>query len=582
MADAAARHRAGRLADAAALYQQVLARRPRHADARHLLGLVYHQAGDQGLAIEHIAQAVRLDPKNPAIHLNLGEAYRRLGRWDQAVACYERTLALQPDNAAAYNNLGLAHKQAGRLEAARGHFERALALQPDSADACNNLARALMATGRIDEAVARYRQAVGQQPANAFLHSNLIFVLGFHPGLSADDLAREQACWDARHAASWRTRFAPPPNDPDPARPLRIGYVSADFFQHPVSFFLYPLLSQHDRGQFEVFVYSGVKRPDTITAGFKKLAAGWRDTVGWTDDRLAEQIRADRVDILVDLGMHASNSRLLVFARRPAPVQVSWLAYPGTTGVSAFDYRLSDGWMDPAASVTAAPPGGLPVLLPDSWCCYHPLGQTPAVSELPALRGGSVTFGCLNSFNKINDAVLRRWARVLAAVPGSRLLLHSPDDAAVHDGVRTRLARSADVAGERVEFVGPQGRTAYLETYGRIDLGLDPFPFGGMTTTCEALWMGVPIPACPGANPGSRVGASLLASTGLGELIARSEDEYITLLRSLASDLPRLAILRRTLRARMERSPLMDAPRFARHVEGAYRAMWQRWCQRCS
>ena len=274
-----------------------------------------------------------------------------------------------------------------------------------------------MAAGRIDEAVAQYRQAVERQPEDAFLHSNLIFALHFHPDCGADDLAREHVRGDTRHAAPLCTRFASPSNDPDPARPLRIGYVSADFFQHPVSFFLYPLLSQHDRSQFEVFICSGVKRPDAVTAGFKTLVAGWRETVGWTDDQLAERIRADRIDLLVDLGMHASNSRLLVFARRPAPVQVSWLAYPGSTGVSAFDYRLSDGWMDPAGSARADAPGGQPVLLPDSRCCYHPLGQTPAVAELPALHGGAVTFGCLNSFDKINDAVFRRWARVLAAFP---------------------------------------------------------------------------------------------------------------------------------------------------------------------
>ena len=582
LATAAARHRAGRLLDAAAIYQQVLARQPQHADARHLLGLICHQTGDGPRAIEHLTQAARLDPQNPAIHLNLGEAYRAQGRWDEAGACYERALAIQPDNAAAHNNLGLVCKQSGRLDAARQHFERALTLQPDSADACNNLARALMAAGRIEEAVARYRQAVNLSPADAFLHSNLIFALHFHPGLGADDLDREHARWDARHAGALRSRFASAPNDPDPERRLRVGYVSADFCQHPVSFFLYPLLSQHDRARFEVYAYSGVKRPDAVTTGFQKLTSVWRDTRGWSDDQLALQIRADRIDILVDLGMHASNSRLLVFARRPAPVQVGWLAYPGTTGVEAIDYRLSDGWMDPATDATAEAPGGIPVPLPDAWCCYHPLGQTPAVADLPARRpgaNGAVTFGCLNSFNKVNDAVLRRWARVLAAVPDSRLLLHSPSEAAIHERVRTCLAQAAGIAGERVEFVGSQGRTAYLETYGRIDVGLDPFPFGGMTTTCEALWMGVPVPACLGQAPGSRVGASLLAAVGLRELIARDEDTYVESIRALAGDLPRLADLRRTLRARMESSPLMDAPRFARNVERAYCAMWQRWCQ---
>ena len=512
--------------------------------------------------------------------LAAAHAHRQAGRLVQAEAIYRQVLDWQPRHPEAHNDLGLVLTSQGRLEQARTHFERALALRPASPEANDNLARTLKNLGLPDEAVPYYRRAADLSPGDAQLHSNLVFALQYQPGLDAATLGGEFQRWHERHAAPLAAGVRSHSNGPSPERRLKIGYVSADFRQHPASFFLYPLLRAHDARQVEVFIYASVRKPDAVTAGLRTLAAVWRDVGALSDETLAARIRADGIDILVDLSMHTIFGRLPVFARRPAPVQVSWLAYAGTTGLPAIDYRLTDAHMDPPSAGPSPFPGGEPVRLPDSWCCYHPLAETPAVADLPAGDGRPVTFGCLNQFAKVNPEVLRLWGRVLAAVPGSLLLLHAPDEETVHRRVRSLLAETGGEAvdGSRVSFVPPQGRQDYLRTYGRIDIGLDPFPFNGMTTTCEALWMGVPVITTLGQTPGARVGGGLLATVGLGELVAHSDAGLVEIAVALAGDLPRLAHLRATMRARLQASPLMDGPRFARHVEAAYRAMWRRWC----
>jgi protein O-GlcNAc transferase len=289
---------------------------------------------------------------------------------------------------------------------------------------------------------------------------------------------------------------------------------------------------------------------------------------------LAEIIREDRVDILVDLAMHTAGNRLPVFARQPAPVQVAWLGYPGSTGLPCIGYRLTDACMEPPGEEPAWS-AEEPVRLPDCWCCYHPADDSPEINPLPALSAEGVTFGSLNNFAKVNEGVLALWARVLEAVKGSRLVMFCPEG-------RTRervwaFFAARGIATERVELVSFLPRWEYLSLYHRIDLGLDPFPCNGMTSTCDALWMGAPVVSLAGERPVSRAGLSLLSSIGLREFAASSEEDYVRIAFEAAGDLPRLADLRATLRPRMLASPLMDAPRFARNVEAAYRFMWKRW-----
>jgi len=617
------RHQSGQLEDAEALYRQILAAQPNHPQALHLLGLIAHQVGRHDAAVECIRQATLADPMNPIAHSDLGvacytmgqlgeavTAFHRalelkpdypealtylgaalaaLGQFDEAVDACRRALELSPSSPDAHINLGIALKNRGELDESIAAFQRALQLKPDSPEALNNLGNALKDRGELDESIAAYRRAVQLKPNYVSAHSNLVHTLRYHPGYDAAAISEEQERWNRQFCEPLKQFQQPHTNNRQPGKRLRIGYVSPDFRDHPVGRHVLPLLERHDREQFEILCYSGVAQPDWMTERLRALTAParnasrsdaggqWRTTVGVSDDELARMIREDGVDILVDLAMHTSGNRLPLFARQPAPMQVSWLGYPGSTGLPCIAYRLTDSRMEPPGSRGrgTAESSEEPMRLPDSWCCYEPVNDSAEINALPASSAEGVTFGSLNNFAKVNDGVLALWARMLAAVKGSRLLMSCPEGAA-RKRVRTFFS-ARGLAAERVECVGILPRSDYLQLYHRIDLGLDPFPCNGMTTTCDALWMGVPVLTLPGATPVSRAGLSLLSSLGLGELAASSEEDYLRIALELAANLPRLAQLRATLRPRMQASPLMDAPRFARNVEAAYRKMWERW-----
>jgi predicted O-linked N-acetylglucosamine transferase (SPINDLY family) len=364
-------------------------------------------------------------------------------------------------------------------------------------------------------------------------------------------------------------------NDRSPNRRLRIGYVSPDFRNHCQAFFTTPLFSNHDHRQFEIFCYADVATPDAFTQLLRSYADGWCDLTGMNDAQIAARIAEDRIDVLVDLTMHMKRNHALVFARKPAPVQVCWLAYPGTTGLTAIDYRLTDPFLDP--------PGMFDrfyaeesIRLPDTFWCYDPLASEPAVNDLPALQDGYITFGSLNNFCKLNEGTLGLWARVMQSVERSRLMLFVSNGS--HRDRTLGFLVNRGIAADRVTFVTRQTRPRYLQQYHHIDVGLDTFPYNGHTTSLDAFWMGVPVVTLVGHTVVGRAGLSQLTNLGLTELIAHTPDEYVEIVAKLCGDLPRLAHLRSTLRHRMEHSPLMDAPRFAKNIEAAYRQMWQRWC----
>jgi predicted O-linked N-acetylglucosamine transferase (SPINDLY family) len=371
-------------------------------------------------------------------------------------------------------------------------------------------------------------------------------------------------------------KIRPHENDRDPDRRLKIGYVSPNFYEQAECYFVLPLLANHDRQQVEAHCYASGGRHDGLAEFHRKHAHVWHDARALSHDQLAEQIRAERIDILIDLNMHMANDRLAVFAQKPAPIQVAWLAYPGSTGLITIDYRLTDRFIDPP-DADQSWSAEKPVHLPDSWVVYDPIIDTPRVGPLPAGTNGYVTFGSLNNICKINDRVLDRWSRVLDAVVDSRLILLCPEGEA-----RRRIHacfESRGIAPRRIDFVLFTSRFEYLKHYQRIDIALDPFPYNGITTTCDAFWMGVPVLTCPGSTPPSRAGLSCVANVGYPEWgAATSEDEYIRLVKEWSSDFPRLADIRATLPDRARTSPLMDAPRFARNLESAYRQMWRRWC----
>jgi predicted O-linked N-acetylglucosamine transferase (SPINDLY family) len=607
----------GRLNEAIAACRQAVALSPGLPEAQFHLGNALRAAGEIDQAIASYRTAIAIDPNLPEVHVNLsialtdegqliesiaaaqraialrpgyaeahgnlGNAFFSNGQLDEAIAAYRRAIALRPDYADALGNLGNALKERGQLDEAITVYGRAIQLKPNFADAYTNLGNALKDKGQLDDALAAYRRAMAVNPNLAEAHSNLLFALQYHPAYDIQSLAEEHRIWNAKHAEPLRQAAQDASagiqahnNDRSPNRRLRIGYVSPDFREHCQALFTVGLISHHDVEQFEIFCYSSVNRPDQITRWIAGCTDCWRDVTGMPDAELAGVIRQDRIDILVDLTMHMSNARPLLFARKPAPVQVTWLAYPGTTGLSAMDYRLTDPYLDPPGENDQYY-AEQSIRLPETFWCYNPLTVEPAVNSVPALERGYVTFGCLNNFCKVNDETIALWAQVMRQVENSRLLLMAPLGA-IRPSVLERFARHK-IAAARIEFVPYQPRQQYLETYHRIDIGLDTFPYNGHTTSLDSLWMGVPVATRIGTRAAARAGWCQLSNLGLEELAGGNSQEFVRIAADLAADLPRLARLRGSLRRRMEQSPLMDAPRFARNMEAAYRRMWQAWCR---
>jgi predicted O-linked N-acetylglucosamine transferase (SPINDLY family) len=565
----------GRLGEAEASLQQALRLRPDFIDASYNLGMVLAKQGRLDDALEQCHQTLRQKPDHAEAHLNLGNVLREQGRLDLALAACLEALRIKPDYAEAHNNLGIVLQAQGKLAEAIASYERALECRPAFAEAQQNLGNCLKEVGRLDDALVAFRAARSLQPGAARIHSGLVLALNYHPGYDARAIYEECVRWNQEHAEPLAKLIRPHFNDPDPARRLRIGYVSPDFREHSCSAFTIPLLSKHDHTFFEIFCYADVSRPDAITDRLRGHADVWRSTWALSDDELADLVRGDGIDILVDLAMHTGNNRLLVFARKPAPVQVTWLAYPGTTGLDAIDYRLTDPYLDPPGLFDAFY-AEKSIRLPDTFWCYDTLTEQPTVNSLPALESGIVTFSCLNNFCKVNEGCLALWADVLREVPWSRLLLFAPRGQAREQAL-VRLGQQG-ITEKRIEFVDRLGRQQYLRLYRRIDIALDPFPCNGGTTTFDACSMGIPTITLVGKTVVGRAGWSVLCNLGLEELAAQRPEEYMSLAVRWANDLANLRELRGTLRQRMQQSPLMDSQRFARHVEKAYRQMWHCWC----
>jgi protein O-GlcNAc transferase len=569
----------GRLDEAAACFEQALRLRPDSVEACSNLGLVLLHLGKVQEAEHRFREALRLRPDLAEVHNNLGLALLNQGREEEAVDHFRQAVHFRPDLAEAHNNLGLALATGGKPDEALACYEQAVRIDPQHFGALTNLGNACKDQGRLSQAVACYRKALAVRPDDASLHSNLLLALHYQPDVDPAEILREARCYAERHAAPLAVAALPHPGRPLLGRRLRVGYVSADFREHPVANFLEPILASHDHQRFEIVCYADVPQPDAVTGRLQGYADQWRSLVGLSDEQAAEVIRRDEIDILVDLAGHTGGNRLLVFARRPAPVQASYLGYLGTTGLPAIDYYLTDVHADPPGMTEAYYQEQL-VRLPECGMCYWS-GPAPEVNpDLPALQSGRVTFGCLNTLAKVSESVLALWARVLAATPGSRLLLRSGAGRLAEEWVRATLARLG-VAPARLLLAGrTASRWDYLQLFQTVDLSLDPFPYNGVTTTCDSLWMGVPVVALAGGTCVSRQGVRFLRSVGLDELIADTPEAYVRLATELGSDLRRLATLRGGLRERMSRSPLGDAARFTAHLEAAYRGMWEQWAAR--
>jgi protein O-GlcNAc transferase len=663
-------HRAGRLAEAEAIYRCVLADDPNQPDALQLLGYLAHQCGKHEAAVELISRAIRMRPGEAPYHNNLGMALRALRRdanaeanfreavrldpelpdarmnlagmlaeqgrsaeaiehygvvdtadahaaravllhglrrtdgeaaaWrrvtdlrpddadafsnlaqalaalgrrqaDDAVRCGERAVQLRPDFAEGWCNLGIALHAAGRHDEAVAVFGRSIALNDKLATTHTNLGDAFLASGQPEEAIACYRRALELNPDEHEARDNLLLTLHYR--------RRNPSEMFDEHRRLARPRSISPPlgfsMSRDPDRRLRVGYVSPDFRRHSVAAFVEPILAGHDRERFDVICYANVAREDEVTQRLRALPVTWRSIVGVGDDRAAQLVRSDAIDILIDLAGHTGDNRLGIFAHRAAPVQATYLGYPDTSGMDgAMDYRLTDGIADPSGNSDRFHTERVVRLGGGAWC-YRPPADAPEPAVTPP--NGPIVFGCFNALPKVSPELIVAWAAILAGIPGSRLLLKAA--ALGIESVRQRVGRDLAAAGiypGRIDLLGRIGDPReHLRQYHRVTVALDTFPYNGTTTTCEALWMGVPVVTWAGDTHASRVGASLLHRIGMDEYVAHSADDYVSAaVRSAQTPLARGP----QLRQRMERSPLRDERAFVASFESTLREMWRTSC----
>jgi predicted O-linked N-acetylglucosamine transferase (SPINDLY family) len=561
-----------RFAEAADRFRRAVALAPKIPESHNNLAAALQRTGDLRGAVASYQAAIRLAPTMAELHHNLAIALQEVRRYDEAVAASRRTIALRPDYADAYYNLAKALRARGDVDDAIAANEKSVALRSDNPHSLANLGHLLADVGRVDEAIAFHRRAASLSDG-LWAASNVLQMMHYHPDYDGARILEEHKRWNQEQMRGMRP-LQPHRNDRLPDRRLRIGYVSPDFRNHVVGANVLPLFRNHDREAFEIFGYANLKSPaDSVTDQFRSLSHVWRDISGLDDRQAAQLIRDDRIDVLVDLAVHTAHNRLPVFAWKPAPIQVSFAGYPATTGLETIDYRLTDPYLDPPGNEAFSTERL--IRLPDSFWCYQPESDEPAVSELPAIGRGFVTFGCLSSFFKINGQVLCLWARVLSMANNSRLLVLAPPGSA-----RQRMLEALGCEGidaGRIEFADRQARAGYLRTYHGIDVTLDTFPYNAHTSGLDSLWMGVPVVTLAGQTPVSRAGWSQLSNLGLTELVAQNPDEYVGIATGIATDLPRLARLRQSLRPLMRQSPLMDAKGFARNIEAAYREMWRCW-----
>jgi protein O-GlcNAc transferase len=517
-------------------------------------------------------------PSSPIALLSRGVELKDQRRYEEAERCIRRALALDPGSTEAEVALGHTLFLQGAYSQAVDRFRRALAIKPGLAQAHYRLGNALTQQGQITEAEECYRRAIALKPDYSVAYANLAFTMNYDAEASPAELYAAHRAWAALFPQTLDRTYA---NDRRPERRLRIGYVSGDFREHAVAYFFEPLLASHNHSEVEVFCYSSLDEADedSTTARLKSLAEHWISILRQDDKNVAKRIRADRIDILVDLGGYTTASRITVFAMKPAPVQATWLGYLNTTGLATIEYRMSDAIVDPEGEADQFNSETLVRLRPP-FLCFRPFDQAPHVSVLPARRSGHLTFGSFNNLPKLTPGVIKLWATLLHSVPESRLLIKTEQmsDAPTAKKLRSRFADEG-IAPNRIAVLGSQVSTAdHLSRYSLVDIALDSFPFNGVTTTCEALWMGVPVVTLPGDRPYGRVGTSLLASTGLQEFVVGTPEAYVEKAANLGADLSRLSELRSGLRDRIRSSPLCDGAGFARAIEQAYRRMWEGWC----
>ena len=570
---------AQRLGKAVVAYERTIQLKPDFAEAYNNLGTVLQKLGRIDEAFVAFNHAIQYRPNYGGAYYNRGAAFADIACFNDALSDYRMATRLMPEFADAFNNCGDMLQKLNRYDEAEYYVRRALALNPVFAIAYANLGAILNKTGRLQEAEYCLREAVRISPELAVAHSNLLFLLASASTLSADTLFEEQRNWDHIHGCEGRLNALPSlQKEPVTDRRLRIGYLSPDFRTHAVSYFFEPLLVAHDKSRYEIFCYAShnKRESDATTDRLRGIAEHWRFVADHSDQQLAQLIREDRIDLLVDLAGHTANNRLMVFSYSPAPVQATYLGYIASTGLESMNYWITDEVLHPFDTEEKCIESIF--RLPRCWVAYKPYGSAPDIAPCPNLDD-NVVFGSLNCSSKMTEATVETWCNILKELPGSRLLLMdgSLSSEKIQKCVIEKFA-NFQITSQRLLLRSNAPMYEYLATYNEVDIVLDTFPRTGGTTTAEALWMGVPVITLAGKRYAERISTSKLKALELDQLIAKNRNEYVKKAVSLARDPAYRSEIRQQLRPRMARSPLCDGDSLARAIESAYRSMWDNYC----
>ncbi len=567
--------RAERWDEAQPLVEKLLKLSPGDAGLLYYRGAICRGLGQYSEAVDWLERSVKREPDNADYQLALGAARIETGRIDQAIVAFQKAVACKPSFIKAYVFLSNALFRQGRFDEAVAICRQALVVSPDSAECHSEFGVQLIRLGQIGQALASFDRALELDPDCMAAASNRLLASLYYHGYTAQQVFERHLGFAQRFEAPLKVHWRAHDNDRNTNRRLRLGYVSADLRDHSVANFAEPIIAHHDKERFEVFFYYNNNQRDAVTARFQAAADGWRSCASWSDTQLAEAIRADKIDILVDLSGHTGGNRLLTFARKPAPIQITWIGYPGTTGLAAMDYRFTDANIDPPGTSEAFGTERL-VHLPATFP-FQPPDASPPVSPLPALASSVFTLAYLGNMAKLNEVVIATWARILLALPQARLMLGNAGNQSTQDWL-LGLFSSHGVGAERLSLHTKVDLEQILKLSGQIDLALDPFPYNGATASMFSLWMGVPVVTLRGDRTVARLGAAIMSRFGLSQFIARDEQDYVDTVLRWAADLPALNTLRQSLRGRME--GIQDDPgQFKLAVEQAMVDMWARWCQ---
>lgn len=566
--------------DAAASMVAEVCRHMTNKDILENYCLFHQKANKQSEALSFLRGKVLQDPDDYAAWYHLGLVCLDVRELDGAEQAFIRASRLCPEAPEPYYRMSEVKQLAFLSSDALEWAQMALSHAPDAHGYNNFVGCLLKRMGRADEAVEYFERALTLAPTSPSYRSNYLMNFLCTSRFPPEHVFSEHAKWAAQYCQEAGDRYEDYANDCNPDRRIRIGYVSVDFYRHPVAFFIEPVLSLHDRQAVKVYLYAGVEKPDEVTEQIKQRPCVWRDILNKSNRDVCRMIRDDGIDILIDLNGHTRASRLPIFAKKPAPVQVTWLGYADTTGMPTIDYRLTDAVADPPGMTERYHSEAL-YRMPLSFICYHPPINPPDLLALPSSENGFVTFGAFNNFAKLNSDLIALWSRILRRVPGARIMLKEKGLAA-DKGLRSFLFAqfaASGITSDRLRLVERTNTLhEHLEALGQADIALDSYPYSGTTTTCESLWMGVPVVTLAGPVHVSRVSASLLTAVGVPELIATDADEFVEIAVRLAHDRQRMLAYRHDLQEMMQRSPLMDVEGFTRKLEDAYRDMWRQWC----